>query len=85
MDRAYASPRPRPSESAEAEELWERLLALCPPQHHGLLELRRNGATANEMARKLGMHEGSVRRVLRELSVRLACGGAPTAASESYG
>jgi RNA polymerase sigma factor (sigma-70 family) len=67
------SPRPRPSESAEADELWERLLALCPPEHHLLLSLRRQGATAGEIAGRVGMHEGSVRRVLRELSVRLAC------------
>ena len=64
---------PRPSESAAAGELWERLLALCPPEHHELLRLRRRGATAAEIAARVGMHEGSVRRVLRELSLRLAC------------
>ena len=70
------SPRPRPSEAAQAEELWERLLAVCPPEHHGLLALRRRGATSQEIAAQVGMHEGSVRRVLRGLSVRLACIGA---------
>lgn len=64
---------PRPSESAAAQELWERLLALCPAEHHQLLWLRRRGASASEIAAKAGMHEGSVRRVFRELSVRLAC------------
>ena len=73
-DRAPRSTRPRPSESAEAEELWERLLAMCPPEHHQLLQLRRRGATASEIAARVGMHEGSVRRVLRELSIKLACG-----------
>ena len=68
-----ASPRPRPSESAAAGELWDRLLALCPPEHHRLLRLRRRGATAGEIAAETGMHEGSVRRILRELSLRLAC------------
>jgi RNA polymerase sigma-70 factor (ECF subfamily) len=67
------SRHPRPSESAEAQELWERLLAMCPPEHHQLLKLRRRGATASEIAARVGMHEGSVRRVLRELSTRLAC------------
>jgi RNA polymerase sigma-70 factor (ECF subfamily) len=67
------SPQPRPSQSAAAKELWERLLAVCPPEHHRLLQLRRRGATAAEVAAEVGMHEGSVRRVLRELSVRLAC------------
>src|SRR5438067_8022123 len=60
---------PRPSESAAAQELWERLLELCPPEHHPLLHLRRRGASAGEIAEQVGMHEGSVRRVLRELSV----------------
>ena len=68
-----ASPEPRPSESAAASELWDRLLALCPPEHHRLLLLRRRGAGAAEIGRQVGMHEGSVRRVLRELSIRLAC------------
>jgi RNA polymerase sigma-70 factor (ECF subfamily) len=67
------SRQPQPSEAAAAQELWEQLLALCPPQHHRLLQLRRRGATIAEIARQVGMHEGSVRRVLRELSVRLAC------------
>jgi RNA polymerase sigma-70 factor (ECF subfamily) len=74
-----SSPRSRPSESAEADELWDRLLALCPPEHHTLLRLRRQGATAGEIAARVGMHEGSVRRVLRELSVRLACSRASEA------
>ena len=66
------SAQPRPSESAAANELWDRLLALCPPEHHRLLLLRRQGASAGEIAAEIGMHEGSVRRVLRELSMRLA-------------
>lgn len=70
------SARARPSEAAMAGELWERLLALCPPEHHRLLCLRRRGASAAEIAAQVGMHEGSVRRVLRDLSVRLACASA---------
>jgi RNA polymerase sigma-70 factor (ECF subfamily) len=69
-----ASPQPRPSEAAAADEMWDRLLALCPPAHHELLRLRRRGASTAEIAAQVGMHEGSVRRILRELSLRLACG-----------
>jgi len=72
-DGMPASSRPRPSEAAAAEELWDRLLALCPPEHHQLLAMRRRGATAGEIAARVGIHEGSVRRILRELSIRLAC------------
>jgi RNA polymerase sigma-70 factor (ECF subfamily) len=80
-DDLISSPQPRPSESAAAAELWERLLVLCPPEHHRLLKLRQSGATATEIAAEVGMHEGSVRRVLRDLSVRLAC----AAPSEAHG
>jgi RNA polymerase sigma-70 factor (ECF subfamily) len=76
------SSHPRPSESAAAEELWERLLLLCPPEHHQLLQLRRRGASASEIAARVHIHEGSVRRILRELSLRLAC-GAPHASTSS--
>src|SRR5688572_8044943 len=72
-ERIPRSRQPRPSESAAAEELWDRLLAVCPPEHHQLLRLRRGGASAGEIAATVGIHEGSVRRILRELSVRLAC------------
>jgi len=75
------SPQPRPSENAQAGETWDRLLALCPPQHAELLRLRRQGASAGEIAARTGMHEGSVRRILRELSIRLACSSAAPAES----
>jgi RNA polymerase sigma factor (sigma-70 family) len=85
--RAALSLQPRPSEAAAAEELWERLLSMCPPEHHRVLQLRRRGATAAEIAAEVDMHEGSVRRILRELSVRLACsaaaGAAPGAATRA--
>jgi RNA polymerase sigma-70 factor (ECF subfamily) len=72
-DRLPSSSQPRPSEVVQADELWQQLLALCPPEHHELLRLRRQGATATEIAAQVGMHAGSVRRVLRDLSIRLAC------------
>ena len=77
------SPQPRPSESAAAAELWERLLLLCPPEHHQLLHLRRQGASASEIAKRVNIHEGSVRRILRELSLRLALNTATTCGRES--
>ena len=64
--------QPRPSEVAQADELWERMLALCPPGYHELLRLRRQGLLLNDIAARTGMHEGSVRRVLRRLARQLA-------------
>jgi RNA polymerase sigma factor (sigma-70 family) len=67
-----ASTQPRPSELAQAHELWERLMGLCSPAHRHLLQLKRQGFTLAEIAITTGLHESSVRRILYELARRLA-------------
>jgi RNA polymerase sigma-70 factor (ECF subfamily) len=67
-----AAGQPRPSEVAQAGELWDRMLALCPADHHEVLRLRRSGLPLMEVAARTGMHEGSVRRILRRLARRLS-------------
>src|SRR5262249_11543984 len=47
-DRAFSSPDPSPSEVAQAGELWQRIVDLCPPEHRPILELRRAGHTLGE-------------------------------------
>jgi RNA polymerase sigma-70 factor (ECF subfamily) len=64
------APQPEPSQVAEAEDLWERMLAVCPPEHHELLRLKRAGVPLPEIAARTGLHVGSVRRVLRNLALR---------------
>jgi len=64
--------QPRPSETVQADELWQRMLTLCPPAHHKVLELKRQGLTLVEIARRTGLHEGSVRRILRQLAREMA-------------
>ena len=78
LDGLPAAQQPRPSEVAQAVELWERLLALCPPAHHDVLWLRRSGCGPEEIARRTGLHEGSVRRILRQLARQLALEQDPT-------
>jgi RNA polymerase sigma-70 factor (ECF subfamily) len=63
---------PAPGAMVEADELWERLLRLCPPEHHEVLRLKREGASSVEIAEQTGLHEGSVRRILRQLAGRVA-------------
>ncbi|MBN9518735.1 sigma-70 family RNA polymerase sigma factor [bacterium] len=63
---------PRPSEEAKATDLWEQLLAVCPPEHRPVLTLRRQGLTLHEVATRTGLHEGSVRRILRDLARKVA-------------
>ena len=63
---------PTPSHNAEAGELWERLLAICPPKHHELLRMKRDGATLDQLAKKTGLHASSIRRILYDLARRFA-------------
>lgn len=63
---------PAPSEEAAADDLWAKMLALCPPEHQELLRLRRQGHSLDEIAAHTGLHEGSVRRILRTLARQLA-------------
>jgi RNA polymerase sigma factor (sigma-70 family) len=68
-----ADPRPdRPSQAVQADDLWGRMLALLPPEHHDILHLKREGRPLAEIAARTGLHEGSVRRILRKLSRELA-------------
>jgi RNA polymerase sigma-70 factor (ECF subfamily) len=67
-----AAQQGRPSEHAQAVATWEHLLASCPPEHQDVLRLRRSGMKYHEVAAAVGMHEGSVRRVVRELARRVA-------------
>jgi RNA polymerase sigma factor (sigma-70 family) len=61
----------RASQVVQASDLWERMLASCPPSHRKILLLKREGLTSAEIAARVGLHEGSVRRVLCDLARRL--------------
>ena len=66
------APDPRPSQVAQAEELFEQMLALCPEGHREVLRLKREGLPLDEIARRTGLHPSSVRRILYDLARRLA-------------
>jgi RNA polymerase sigma-70 factor (ECF subfamily) len=63
---------PGPEDVLQADELWQQMLALCPPEHRELLRLKREGALNSELAARTGLNEGSIRRILCTLSRRLA-------------
>jgi RNA polymerase sigma-70 factor (ECF subfamily) len=71
-DRALPAGDPEPADVVAADELWQLMLDLCPPEHRELLFLKRQGALNSEIAARTGLHEGSVRRILCTLSRRLA-------------
>ena len=79
-ERLPPSPQPRPSEVVQADDLWEQMLALCPPDHRALLEFKRQGLRLKEIAARTGLHESSVRRILYDLARRLAVQKAMTPA-----
>jgi RNA polymerase sigma-70 factor (ECF subfamily) len=67
-----------PPAVAAAADLWERMLALLPPDHRPILVLRREGLSLTEIAARTGLHEGSVRRILRHLARAMALGEPPS-------
>jgi RNA polymerase sigma-70 factor (ECF subfamily) len=77
---------PEPSEVAQAEELWEEILALCSPTHQEVVRLKRQGFAVADIAARVGLHPSSVRRILYELANRLASrrkGPPPTPSGDS--
>jgi RNA polymerase sigma-70 factor (ECF subfamily) len=67
-----SSRQPRPSEIAQGNELWKRMLEGCPPAHRQILILKRQGLPLADIASRTGLHEGSIRRILYDLARRLA-------------
>lgn len=65
-----ASRQERPSEVVQANELWDLLLAISPPDHHELLRLKNRGVSLAEIASRTGLHESSIRRILYRLEDR---------------
>jgi RNA polymerase sigma-70 factor (ECF subfamily) len=63
---------PRPSQIAQADELWDRLIHHCPPAHHELLRLKREGLCLADIAARTGLHPSSVRRILYDLARRVS-------------
>src|SRR5579862_4595764 len=57
-ERLVQASQPRPSEVVQANELWERMLTLCPPARHEVLRLKRQGLLLEEIAARTGLHEG---------------------------
>jgi RNA polymerase sigma-70 factor (ECF subfamily) len=72
LQEAMAASDPRPSELAQAKDLWDQMLKVCPEAHQPLLELRRQGCSIEDIAAKTGYHPSSVRRIFYDIAHRLA-------------
>jgi len=62
---------PRPSEIAQANELWNAMLGECAPAHREILVFRRQGMRYGEIAARTGLHEGSIRRIIYDLERKM--------------
>jgi RNA polymerase sigma-70 factor (ECF subfamily) len=76
LNPALPDAQPTPSALAQAGDLWQRLLALCPPEYQPILRLKQQGTPLDEIAAQTGLHPGSIRRILRQLACQVA-GTAP--------
>jgi RNA polymerase sigma factor (sigma-70 family) len=56
-----------PSQIAVAREQWNRLLESQPPKYQQIVELRFKGATFEEIAESLQIHERTARRIMKDL------------------
>jgi RNA polymerase sigma-70 factor (ECF subfamily) len=62
---------PSPSQAAQAEDCWRRMLAGRSSRVARVVELRRDGLTFEEVGRELGMSDRSVRRVIESIRQRM--------------
>jgi RNA polymerase sigma factor (sigma-70 family) len=67
-----AMDQPPPSADCHAEDLWRLLLQLCPSEHRTILLLKRQGASTADIALQTGLHPGSIRRILRNLAIKVS-------------
>jgi RNA polymerase sigma factor (sigma-70 family) len=84
LETIYDSRQDKPSETAQANDLWTKMLNLTSPDHHRVLTLKREGLPLQEIAERTGLHEGSVRRILRRLARELALHEQPLSPSQSW-
>jgi RNA polymerase sigma-70 factor (ECF subfamily) len=72
LEQLPAGAQASPSAEMEADDLWRRMLRLCPPEHQPILRLKRQGMALEDIAAQTGLHPGSVRRILRNLASQIA-------------
>jgi RNA polymerase sigma factor (sigma-70 family) len=66
---SLVSTDPTPSQFAIARERWDRILAGHPDHYRQVLRMRYLGCDQAEIADTLGIHERTVRKILKKLDV----------------
>jgi len=83
LEDAVPSRDPRPSEIAQANDLWDQMMKVCPAAHRPLLELKRQGCSLEDIAARTGYHPSSVRRIFYDVAHRLALQRSPEGHDEA--
>lgn len=71
------------SHTTPLEAIWQGLVELCPPEHIAILEMKRRGATLEEISERTTLHPESIAWLLRILARQLALQLCPVDLSES--
>jgi RNA polymerase sigma factor (sigma-70 family) len=71
-DQGLLSSTPKPSEVAQAGDLWEKMLTICPTEHREILRLKRRGLPLAEIADRTGFHADSIRRIIRRVARQIS-------------
>jgi RNA polymerase sigma-70 factor (ECF subfamily) len=69
------SPDPSPSQAMQASERLARLVAGRGPRDVQVITLRHQGMKLDEIARRTGVHERTVRRIIEEARARMEAKG----------
>ena len=66
-DEALADAQPTPSEVVALKDLWDCLLEDQPSHYRRILHMRRSGLPCEEIARRTGLTEKTVHRIIEKL------------------
>lgn len=75
VELALISPEPTPSQAVQASDRLAQLVARCSPLEAQVITLRHQEMTFDEIARRTGASERSVRRIIDEARERMEARG----------
>ena len=75
VELALISPEPTPSQAVQASDRLAQLVARCSPLEAQIITLRHQELTFDEIARRTGVSERSVRRIIDEARERMETRG----------
>lgn len=75
VELALISPEPTPSQAVQASDRLAQLVARCSPLEAQIITLRHQEMTFDEIARRTGVSERSVRRIIDEARERMESRG----------